>query len=89
VENRAAIVLGALAGAMAGAVCGYLYLTEEGQRLRADIEPRIGELAREIGKAREAATRAREAAAEGWQSVRHVDATLRDRFPEAAPFGRG
>lgn len=48
--------LGAVAGAVAGAVCGYLYFTEPGRRLREDLEPRLGDLAREWERARAAAT---------------------------------
>ena len=58
VDNRVPVWLGAVVGAVAGAIGGYLYFTEPGRRLRADIEPRIGDLAREVARARDAATRA-------------------------------
>jgi gas vesicle protein len=42
----------ALAGAVAGSAVGYLFFTEEGRRLREDLEPRIAELMTEVEKAR-------------------------------------
>jgi gas vesicle protein len=76
-DSRVPIWFGALVGALAGAIGGYLYFTDEGRRLRKDLEPRIGELAREWTHARDAAMKASAAANEGWQSVRQMDQTLR------------
>jgi len=76
-SDRAAICLGALAGAFAGGVAGYLYFTKSGRRLRAEFEPRMRDFLAEVRRARFAAVHAVDAAGQGWQSVRHLDATLR------------
>jgi hypothetical protein len=44
--------MGALAGAVAGGCVGYLFFTEEGRRLREDLEPKLADLVAELDKAR-------------------------------------
>jgi len=66
VNDRTAVVLGALAGALVGGVASYLFLTERGRQLREDLEPRLLDLLAELQKARETATQAREAVTESW-----------------------
>jgi hypothetical protein len=85
VRDRGTIMLGALAGALAGGVVAYLYFTESGRRLREDLEPRLEGVARELARAKVAAGRARSAVDESWESVRRVDASLRG---SAVPGGR-
>ena len=51
-DDRTSILLGALAGAVAGGCVGYLFFTEEGRRLREDLEPRLADLVGELDKAR-------------------------------------
>ena len=80
-NDQRAIWVGALAGAIAGGLLGYLYFTPEGRRLRENFEPRLGEFMAELQRARHAVDRARVAASEGWDSVRHLDSTLRGREP--------
>jgi hypothetical protein len=52
VDDRTAILLSALAGAVAGGCLGYLLFTEEGRRLREDLEPKVMDLLAEVNKAR-------------------------------------
>ena len=78
-DDRQTILIGALAGALIGGAAGYLYFTESGRRVREEFEPRLNDLIAELQRARLAAARAAHAAGEGWQSVRHMDATLRAR----------
>jgi gas vesicle protein len=52
VDDRTSILLSAMAGAVVGGCVGYLFLTEEGRRLRADLEPKLRDLAVELNKAR-------------------------------------
>jgi len=52
VNERTSILLGALAGAVVGGCMGYLFFTEDGRRLREDLEPRLADLANEIDRAR-------------------------------------
>lgn len=51
-SDRTSILLCALAGAVVGGAAGYLLFTEEGRRLREDLEPRLMDLMGEIDKAR-------------------------------------
>jgi hypothetical protein len=46
------MLLCALAGAVAGGALGYLCFTEEGRRLREDLEPKVRDLMAEFDKAR-------------------------------------
>jgi len=71
VEDRTAIWLGALAGAIIGGAAGYLLFTERGRRLRADLEPRILDLITELGRAREAAVVARDTISDAATGGRH------------------
>lgn len=50
--DRTSIWLCALAGAVAGGAIGYLFFTDEGRRLREELEPRIADLLSEVDKAR-------------------------------------
>jgi hypothetical protein len=52
VTDRTTILLCALAGAVVGGAAGYLLFTEDGRRLREDLEPRLTDLLVEIEKAR-------------------------------------
>jgi len=75
VNDRAAIWLGALAGAVVGGAFGYLYLTDRGRELREDIEPALSDLLRELGKAWETAEQARATIDELWQGGSRSGAT--------------
>ena len=62
-------------GAVVGFAVGYLYLTEEGRRLRDRLEPWLDQSVDEIRRLREAAMKARRAWDEGRDSlnaVRHL-----------------
>jgi hypothetical protein len=54
VSDRTTILLCALAGAVLGGAAGYLLFTEDGQRLRDDLEPKLTDLVVEFEKARAA-----------------------------------
>jgi gas vesicle protein len=52
VTDRSSILLCALAGAVVGGAAGYFLMTEDGRRLRADLEPKLMDLMSEFEKAR-------------------------------------
>ena len=60
-EERSAVILGAVAGALIGGAAAYLLLTERGRRLRRDLEPRVMAFAGEVARVRAAAADARTA----------------------------
>ena len=78
-DDRSAVLLGALVGALAGGAVGFLYFTESGRRVREDFEPRMNDIIAELHRARVSAERAVDAAGEGWRSVQQMQSTLRSR----------
>jgi gas vesicle protein len=72
VEDRTAVLLGALLGAVAGGVAGYLYLTDNGRRLREELEPRLSEFADGLDQARVAARRAGESIGQSLESAERL-----------------
>ena len=72
------VVLGAVVGAALGGLAGYLFLTERGRRLRADLEPRLGAFASELAHVKATIVRAADAANDGLHVVRGVAANRRD-----------
>jgi gas vesicle protein len=69
VEDRARVLMSACLGALIGGVAGYLFLTEDGRRVRDRLEPGMDDLLREMRHLRSAAEKARMAAAEGLLTV--------------------
>ncbi len=49
-NSRQVVVVGTLVGAALGMVTTYLLFTDEGRRLRADLEPELNVLMGEIGR---------------------------------------
>ena len=56
-----------IAGAVIGGVAGYLFFTDEGRRLRRQIEPALEDFARELNSFRATVTKAAGVASEGWK----------------------
>lgn len=71
-RDRAAILLGLVAGAAVGSVAGWLWLTDDGRRLRARFEPQLRDLAGQALKLRESAGRVEQAARDSAQTVQEV-----------------
>lgn len=71
-DDKARVLMSTLFGAAAGAVVGFLYLTERGQRFRREIEPRLDSFIGEVQQLRGTVMKAREAANEGWRSLGEV-----------------
>ena len=68
-EDRSRVLMSVALGALVGGVAGYLFLTEDGRRLRERLDPGMDDLLREMRHLRSAAEKARLAAAEGLQTV--------------------
>ncbi len=68
-DDRSKILLSAVLGALAGGLAGYLYLTQDGRRVRQRLEPGLDDMGRELRRLRGAVDRARVAALEGWGAV--------------------
>ncbi len=82
-EDRARVLMSACLGALIGGVAGYLFLTDDGRRLRERLEPGMDDLLREMRHLRSAAEKARLAAAEGLMTVNELRRGVAPR-PETA-----
>jgi len=69
-----------LIGAVAGAVWGWLYMTENGRRVRDQIEPKLDDFVNEIGRLRGTVEKARSAATEGLRSLNDVTGGAQGRW---------
>jgi len=78
VSDQGKLFMITLLGAAVGAAVGYLYLTEHGRRMREQLEPRLDEAAREIGRLRTTLMKAQEVASEGWRSLNQLAGGQRD-----------
>ena len=75
-EERSRVLLATVIGAVAGGVCGWLYLTEQGRRARLQIEPKLDDFVRELGAVRGTVDKAKLAANEGWRSLNEITGTV-------------
>lgn len=81
-EERSRVLLATMAGAVAGGVWGWLYLTEQGARVRTQIEPKLDDFVRELANVRGTVDKAKQAANEGWRSLNEITGS------SSAPQGR-
>jgi hypothetical protein len=75
VDERSRVLLATLMGAVAGGVWGWLYMTEQGRRVRSQIEPKLDDFMRELANVRGTVEKARTAANEGWRSLGEIAGT--------------
>ncbi len=68
-EERSRVLLATVLGAVAGGVWGWLYMTEQGRRVRSQIEPKLDDFMRELQSLRGTVDKAKTAANEGWRSL--------------------
>lgn len=87
-DDRSRVALAALIGAIAGGVAGYLFLTEDGRRVRARLEPGMEDLVGEVRRLRGAVDSARVAAREGWGAIQDLRRSVPDRGDEWPSTGR-
>ena len=80
-DERSRVLAATMLGAVAGGLWGWLYLTENGRRMRAQIEPKLDDFIRELGNVRGTVDKARTAANEGWRSLNEITgATAQGRW---------
>lgn len=68
-NERSRVLMSACLGAIVGGLGGYLFLTEDGRRVRERLEPGMDDLLREMRHLRSAVEKARLAALEGWTTI--------------------
>ena len=71
-DERSRVLMATLMGAVAGGVWGWLYMTENGRRIRDQIEPKLDDFMNELTRVRGTVDKARSAANEGWRSLNEV-----------------
>ena len=71
-DERARVLTATCLGAVMGGVWGWLYMTENGRRVRDQIEPKLDDFINELTRARGTVEKARSAATEGWRSLNDV-----------------
>jgi hypothetical protein len=83
----------AIVGAVVGGVAGYLFLTDDGRRLRRQLEPALEDFARELNSFRATIAKAAGVANEGWQLLNDAmgesGQAAQSRYPSArqtSPF---
>ncbi len=67
--DNARVFLASLAGAAAGGILGYLYLTEHGRQVRDQLEPKLDGFQNELRKLSRTISKAQSVATEGWRSL--------------------
>ena len=72
VDERSKVLVATCLGAVAGGVWGWLYMTENGRRVRDQIEPKLDDLMHELTRVRGTVEKARSVANEGWRSLSDV-----------------
>jgi len=72
VDERSKVLMTTFMGAVIGGVGGWLYMTENGRRVREQIEPRLDDFLGELTRVRGTVEKARTAANEGWRSLNEM-----------------
>jgi hypothetical protein len=80
VDERSRVLAASVIGAVAGGVWGWLYMTENGRRVRDQIEPKLDDFVNEIGRIRGTVEKARTAATEGLRSLNDVTGGTEGRW---------
>jgi gas vesicle protein len=73
-RDRTGVLIALVAGAAIGGAAGWLFLTEDGRRLRERLEPLVQDIADGALRLRDTAIRAERAASESWRALREVAA---------------
>lgn len=79
-DERARVLMATFIGAVAGGVWGWLYMTENGRRVRDQIEPKLDDFVNEIARVRGTVEKARTAASEGMRSLNEVTGAASGRW---------
>ena len=79
-DERSRVLMATFMGAVIGGVWGWLYMTENGRRVRDQIEPKLDDFINEVTRARGTVEKARSAANEGWRSLNDIAGSAQGRW---------
>jgi hypothetical protein len=79
-DERSRVLLATFLGAVIGGAWGWLYLTENGRRVRDQIEPKLDNFIAEMTRVRGTVEKARSAANEGWRSLGEMTGAKEGRW---------
>lgn len=79
-DERSRVLMATCLGAVIGGAWGWLYMTENGRRVRDQIEPKLDDFVNELTRARGTVEKARTAATEGWRSLNDVAGSAKGRW---------
>ncbi len=71
-RERTKIVVSAVAGALGGAVAGYLFFTRHGEQLRQQFEPGLEDALARLQELHASVQHARSVAEQSWSTLRDV-----------------
>jgi gas vesicle protein len=83
VDDRSSVLLGALLGAAVGGAVGFLFFTDRGRQMRADVGPRLNDLVDEARRLQGNVLSLRQSVRDGWGAVKEFAGDLAD---DAAPW---
>ena len=79
-DERSRVLMATFLGAVVGGVWGWLYMTENGRRVRDQIEPKLDDFMNEMTRVRGTVEKARTAANEGWRSLSDMPGARQGRW---------
>lgn len=79
-DERSRVLMATFMGAVIGGVWGWLYMTENGRRVRDQIEPKLDDFMNEVTRVRGTVEKARSAANEGWRSLNDIAGSAQGRW---------
>ena len=79
-DERSRVLMATCMGAVIGGVWGWLYMTENGRRVRDQIEPKLDDFMNEVMRVRGTVEKARSAANEGWRSLNDIAGSAQGRW---------
>ena len=79
-DERLRVLTATCLGAVVGGVWGWLYMTENGRRIRDQIEPKLDDFIHELTRARTTVEKARNVASEGLRSLNDVTGAAQGRW---------
>jgi hypothetical protein len=85
VRDNSQVMAATMAGAVLGAIAGYIFFTQQGRGLRRRLEPALADLVRELDEFRGTIMKASNAASEGWRLLQD---TMETGKPGSSSAGR-